>query len=210
MLENHACIHPEEDCKRYADLLEKYPWTRRYWNYNGKPFEEICGWFDPRLTCGEYPGWSRIFEKLCENIQQILDKYSIPSEQFVIRQVKEKFARVRMYWGFYESNAAGFPEKEIGRSGIAIDFLGHGTLSGFGSKSAEEDGYDPKYDEARIEIEKLLKEVAEESYITCIMCGSVEEIGYTKGWVLPVCAKCSESGLTNRVEYLKRFRTIWK
>lgn len=199
----HTCDHipTAANCDIYASLLERYPWTRRHWDYAGRPLENRRGWLEPRWAMSQYPGWAQIFERLCGDIQQVLDKHGIPGEQFVIRQVKEKFARIRLYWSFFEMDGDGRPEKEIGKSGLVIDFLGSGQSGLFGSESAESMGYDRKYDEARDEIRKLLADAAAESYTTCIVCGSKEDIGYTKGWVVPICRRCTDAGIADRKTY---------
>ena len=201
-------IHYEEDKARFASLFEKYPWTRHYYSFGGAFIEEPIGCFDPAFAMGSYPGWSKLFEKLCAQIQEVMDKYEIPSEQFVIRQVKEKFAKIRLYWDFCEIGENGEPTELIGRNGMVIDFLGSGTsISGLGGQSAQDAGYDEKYDLARVEIRQILKDIADESYVTCILCGSTDEIGYTQGWVLPICGKCGEAGLENRRSLREIFET---
>ena len=201
---DYSHIHPEEDAKRFDSLLERYPWTRRYYDYGGKPIESLQGWFTPPLPMNDYPGWSAVFERMCGRIQDVLDKHAIPAEEFVIGDVKEKFARIRLYWYFAKPGEDGLPGERIVNPGLTVDFLGVGTIEGVGSQSAEELGSDSKYDEARAEIRQVLHDASDESYATCMFCGATDDISYTEGWVVPVCPDCEEAGVTHRALYVEK------
>jgi len=54
--------------------------------------------------CG--PGWQPVLYKLCIHIENVLDRYKIPYNDFIIAQVKEKLGILRCYWEFRKDNYA--------------------------------------------------------------------------------------------------------
>ncbi|MDR0861870.1 MAG: hypothetical protein LBN30_03725 [Oscillospiraceae bacterium] len=49
----------------------------------------------------EWEGWYHIEDKMFSGIKSVLDKYSIPLQQFVLEQEKEKFGELRTYWCWF-------------------------------------------------------------------------------------------------------------
>lgn len=44
------------------------------------------------------PGWKSLFQKMCDRINVVLDRYEIPRDCFHFDQVKEKFGTLTVYW----------------------------------------------------------------------------------------------------------------
>ena len=41
------------------------------------------------------------------------------------------------------------------------------------------------------------------SYHTCEFCGSIKDVGHTKGWVYTICKECYDNSIEDRVKQLK-------
>lgn len=43
------------------------------------------------------------------------------------------------------------------------------------------------------ELKELIKHAEDESYVTCELCGSKENIGHTLGWITTCCIECAKN-----------------
>ncbi len=48
------------------------------------------------------------------------------------------------------------------------------------------------------------------SYNTCEFCGSIENIGYTKGWIYTICKECYDNSTTESITRLEWISNIKK
>ncbi len=51
-------------------------------------------------------GWFAILENVCKKISEILTKYSLPQDAFILLQCKQKFGKLKIYWELSEECSA--------------------------------------------------------------------------------------------------------
>ena len=125
-------------------------------------------------------GWYAIIERACLDISEILDKYALPQDTFVLLQCKQKWGKLRMYW-----------KLSFEKSVAVIDFIGQGTVD---------------FNDYSSPIKKEIKETIDKAYNeaskTCEFCGSTNEsVSLRQGaWVYTLCGNCYQKRLQKIAE----------
>lgn len=117
-------------------------------------------------------GWMPVFEKLCEEIDQVLG----PNKRgFYWRQCKEKFGSARWYWKI-----------NGGRSPLRIDLISKTGAVGY--VSHDEDSGNPQLSVPE-KIRELIQVAEDKTHESCIVCGAAAQLDKTKGYLLVLCTK---------------------
>lgn len=128
-------------------------------------------------------GWYNILERACQGISEILDKYALPQDTFVLLQCKQKWGKLRMYWKLsYEKSVA------------VIDSIGKGTID-FNDYSSP----------IKKEIKEIIDAVCKEASKTCEFCGATNESVSLRqdSWVYTLCDECCRKRMQKIAESKK-------
>lgn len=156
----------------------------KYLFMNKESLLKLC----PESTYGKYgleidKGWYPVLEKACQRISEVMEKYSIPQESFIVLQCKQKFGALKFYWRLSADSFSGnvdFPDKG------SVDFKDYTS-------------------QLRNDIDLIIKGACEEALITCEFCGksdkSVELRQYR--WIYTHCDDCHQKRVQKIEERIK-------
>ena len=131
----------------------------------------------PRIFKGAQPlawsdlpqGWTGLVDRLFADIDRWLDDEA--ARAFEVRQIKEKFGGLRVYWGFAEQETT------------EIDVFHARSLEHLVLQPAE-----PTALFTRIRVR--VQEAAEEAARTCQRCGNGSATANNSGYVATLCGPC--------------------
>ena len=131
----------------------------------------------PRIFKGAQPlawldlsqGWTELVDRLFADIDRWLDDEA--AKAFEVRQIKEKFGGLRVYWRFAEQETT------------AIDVFDTGSLGHLVLQPAEPTAL-------FIQIRARVDEAAEEASTTCQHCGNGSATANNSGLVATLCGPC--------------------
>lgn len=131
----------------------------------------------PRIFKGAQPyawsdlpqGWTELAERLFADVDRMLDDEA--AKAFEVRQIKEKFGGLRVYWRFAEQETT------------AIDVFDTGSLGHLVLQPVE-----PTALFTRIRLR--VQEAADEAARTCQHCGNGSATANNSGLVATLCGPC--------------------
>ena len=147
----------------------------------GKSRSDGNGLSSLRCECGS--GWFGLIRDLCGEIAAAYS-YAGKEPDIVVKQVKQKFAKLRFYYSFEGSSP-----------GLVIDFLGSGTLR-----------FDPAYESIpedvkalRAEIKSIVHRYEEKSGTVCEYCGGEGSLRkLPNDYYKTLCGECFSNALEKR------------
>lgn len=130
-----------------------------------------------RWGCECQDGWYELIQELCQEITNKYTDYNMPVD-IVIRQIKQKFARLRVYYE-YKDTPCHFQ---------AFDFIGSGTSIRFTPENSKES----TKQSLRNEIATIIRKYEKKSASVCEMCGAdnAERRNISAYYVRTLCDKC--------------------
>lgn len=163
--------------EKESKLLNKY---KRYFNNYFKKLDngELISPMKFGLEIGD--GWYDLLDDLLEFIDSYLTDYKFIDLQF--RQVKEKFGGLRLYNNIsfnYEDYIDNYNECKNNHDIKPIYYDSEKYTSDYGI-----------YEKIVEILEEKIKQTESESYNTCEICGSKENIGMTSGYIRIICSVC--------------------
>ena len=183
------------------ELLKKYP---KIFRQKDLSMQQTCMCWG--MECGS--GWYPIIDKLCEMLQWDIDKNGYP--QIEATQVKEKFGTLRFYYTTLEPKEKHRIFVWRGWSYLfnkhCYSFRGfcyNGVINlGCFSLCLVDVSMREKW-----AVQQTMVSIAEQiSSMVCEICGSIEEVSQTKGWVTTLCKKCKDKYGKKQKERLEKYK----